>query len=469
MTWRSNLLLVSACLASSASLPAQFHSQAADLTPDPAVEKWWSGFHDPVLDSMVERALHANVELKIAASRVLEVRVGLGATRAAWLPSIDATESQHRISGGLPAASVRSSVWAPFDTNLFHQGFDASWEIDFFGGKRHALDAAAADVAAAEEARRETLVTLLGEIARNYGELRGAQRRLAIARENIRVESDALKLIRARVAAGLETGLELQRQTSQLAASKAKTPVLESAQQVSLYRMSVLLGEEPGTLAGELGDVKPLPATPSLVAVGLPSDLLKRRPDILRADAEIAAASARVGVARSEFFPKITLTGNAGRLGTSFSGVTLGATSFFAVGPAVRLPIFTGGRLKANLRTQQERLTQAQLAYRDTVLRAIEETEDALTTYNYEQERRNTVRAAAQALMEATRLSTDLYTRGLSDFLAVLDAERRQLAMEDELAQSEIAVFIDLVSLYKALAGGWSESPDAHSGRRSWR
>ena len=460
MTSRSNLFLIAAFLASSASLRAQFHSHAAGVTPDRAVEKWWSGVHDPALDSLIERAVRANLELKIAASRVLEARAIRGATRAGWLPSIDASGTQDRIRGGVPAAGLQSSRWTPFETNLFRQGFDASWEIDFFGGKRHALDAAAADVAAAEEAGRETLVTLLGDVARDYGELREAQRRLAIARELVTLESDALVLMQARAAAGLETGLEVEDQMSRLAVSEAKPPLLESAQQVSLYRLSVLLGEQPGTLAGELGDVKPIPATPPMVAVGLPGELLKRRPDVRRADALIAAASARVGVARSDFFPKITLTGNAGRLGTSFSGVTMGATGFFAVGPALRLPIFTGGRLKANLRTQQERLTQAQLAYRETVLRAIEETEGALTNYGHEQERRDRLRAAAQAGLQATRLSTDLYARGLSDFLAVLSAQRRQLATEDELAQSDTGVFIDLVGLYKALGGGWSVPPE---------
>jgi outer membrane protein TolC len=190
--------------------------------------------------------------------------------------------------------------------------------------------------------------------------------------------------------------------------------------------------------------------------VGLSSDLLKRRPDVRRADAEIAAASARVGVARSDFFPKITLTGSAGRQGTSYPGLTLGAGNFFAVGPAIKLPIFTGGRLRANMEAQKQRLVQAQIGYQEAVLRSLEDTENALTAYGREQERRERLQAAAQSSQEATRLADELYTRGLSDFLSVLDAQRQQLAIEDDLAQSDTAVVTDLVALYKALGGGWN-------------
>jgi multidrug efflux system outer membrane protein len=429
---------------------------------DPAVERWWSSFQDPELDSLIERAVRANLDLKIAASRLLEARAARGVARSALLPTVESSDSQQRVRGGLtqgifrPNAGSQSSLLAPYQTNIIQQGFDASWELDFFGGKRHALEAATADVAAAAEARRDTLVSLLAEVARNYGELRGAQRRLEIAGNNIALQTDTLELTKVRAEAGLGTELDVERQISQLAATQALVPALESASQASIHRLSVLLGEEPGTLAGELTATKPLPATPPVVPVGLSSDLLKRRPDVRRADAEVSAASARVGVARSDFFPKITLTGSAGRQGTSFSGLTLGAGNFFAVGPAIKLPIFTGGRLRANMETQKQRLSQAQLAYQSTVLRSLEETENALTAYGREQERRERLQAAARASRESTHLANELYTRGLADFLSVLDAQRQQLAIEDDLAQSDTAVVTNLVALYKALGGGWS-------------
>jgi multidrug efflux system outer membrane protein len=454
--------LWSAASSWSATIPSQFHSQAAGASADPAVEQWWKSFHDPELDSLIERAVRANLDLKIAASRLLEARAARGVARSGLLPSVETSESQQRLRGGLnqgifrPNAGSQSSLLAPFETNVFQQGFDASWEIDLFGGKRHALEAATADVAATEEARRDTLVSLLADVARNYGELRGIQRRLEIAGHNITLQTDTLDLTKVRAEAGLGTELDVERQASQLAATQAIVPALEASRQMSIHRLSVLLGEEPGTLAKELTEAKPLPATPPVVPVGLSSELLKRRPDVRRADAEVTSASARVGVARSDFFPKITLTGSTGRQGTSYSGLTLGAGNFFAVGPAIKLPIFTGGRLRANMEAQKQRLSQAQLAYQSTVLRSLEETENALTAYGREQERREHLQTAAQASREATHLANELYTRGLADFLTVLDAQRQQFAVEDDLVQSDTAVVTNLVALYKALGGGWS-------------
>jgi NodT family efflux transporter outer membrane factor (OMF) lipoprotein len=457
-----SLILAGASIAWSASIPAQFRSQIPGASSDPAMEQWWSSFHDRELDSLIERAVRANLDMKIAASRLLEARAARGLARAGLLPSVETIESPQRVRGGLtqgifrPNTGSQSSLLAPYETNILQQGFDASWEIDLFGGKRHALEAATADVAATDEARRNTLVSLLAEVARNYGELRGTQRRLEIAANNIKLQTDTLDLTKARAEAGLGTELDVERQASQLAATQAMVPTLESAKVMSIHRLSVLLGEEPGTLAPELTEAKPLPATPPVVPVGLSSDLLRRRPDVRRADAEVAAASARVGVARSDFFPKITLTGSAGRQGTSFSGLTLGAGNFFAVGPAIRLPIFTGGRLRANMEAQKQRLNQAELAYRSTVLRSLEETENALTAYGREQERREHLQAAAQSSRESARLANELYTRGLADFLTVLDAQRQQLAIEDDLVQSDTAVVTNLVALYKALGGGWN-------------
>jgi NodT family efflux transporter outer membrane factor (OMF) lipoprotein len=441
--------------------PAQFRSQAAGASAEPAVQQWWSSFQDAELNSLIERALRANLDLKVAGSRLLEARAARGVARSGLLPSVETSDSQQRVRGGLtqgvfrPNAGTQSSLLAPFETSVLQQGFDASWEIDLFGGKRHALAAATANAAAMEEARRDTLVSLLAEVARNYGELRGTQKRLEIAGQNIRLQADSLDLARARAEAGLGTELDVERQTSQLAATQATVPALESARQLTIHRLAVLLGEEPGSLEDELSEVRALPANPPVVPVGLSSELLKRRPDVRRADREVTAASERVGVARSDFFPKFSLTGSAGRQGTSYSGLTLGAGNFFAAGPQIRLPIFTGGRLKANLEAERQRLDQAQLAYRSAVLRSLEETENALTAYGREQDRRERLQTAVRASKDATQMATELYAHGLADFLSVLDAQRQQLSTEDDLAQSDTAVMTNLVALYKALGGGW--------------
>lgn len=281
------------------------------------------------------------------------------------------------------------------------------------------------------------------------------QRRLAITEQNIKLQQDSLHLTRVRADAGLGSELDVERQAAQLDSTLALAPSLEAAGIQAAHRLGVLLGEEPGALLAELMQAKPLPAAPPSVPVGLPADLLKRRPDIREAEARVAAETARAGVARAELFPKILLSGAAGRQATAPAGLTLGAGNFFALGPAITLPIFTGGRIRANIEAQKQRLRQALEEYRSTVLRSLEETENSLAAYGHEKDRREKLVAAVEASREATLLANEVYTRGLADFLSVLDAQRQQLTAEDDLARSDTAVITDLIALYKALGGGW--------------
>jgi NodT family efflux transporter outer membrane factor (OMF) lipoprotein len=348
-----------------------------------------------------------------------------------------------------------SSLLTPFESSVYQFGFDASWEIDFFGGRRRALEAATADVAAVGEARSDTLVSLLAEVARNYSELRGFQRRLDITNQNIKLQEDSLDLTRVRAEAGLGTQFDVERQSAQLDSTRAVVPGLEAAEIQTIHRLSVLLGEQPGALLNELTENKPLPTVPPTVPVGLPGDLLKRRPDIREAEVRVAAETARLGAARSDLFPKVSLTGAAGRQATEPAGLTLGAGNFFAIGPAITLPLFTAGKIRGNIEAQRQRLDQALTQYQSTVLRSLEETEDALVAYGHEKDRQARLVAAVEASRQATMLADELYKRGLSDFLSVLDAQRQQLAAEDDLAQSDTVVITDLVALYKSLGGGW--------------
>jgi NodT family efflux transporter outer membrane factor (OMF) lipoprotein len=302
-------------------------------------------------------------------------------------------------------------------------------------------------------------VSLLAEVARNYSELRGFQKRLDIVHQNINLQQDSLDLTKVRADAGLGTQFDVERQSAQLDSTRALVPQLETAAIQTIHRLGVLLGEEPGTLLTELTDTKPLPTVPPVVPVGLPGDLLKRRPDIREADARVAAETARVGVARADLFPKILLTGAAGRQGTEPSGLTLGTGNFFSVGPAITLPIFTAGKIRGNIEAQKQRLEQAVTQYQSTVLKSLEETENALVAYGHEKDRQEKLVAAVEASRQATMLANELYTRGLSDFLSVLDAQRQQLAADDDLAQSDTAVITNLVALYKALGGGWEAVP----------
>ena len=383
------------------------------------------------------------------------------------LPAIESRDTIQRVRGGLTSglfnvnksAQGGSSLLTPFESSVYQFGFDASWEIDFFGGRRRALEAATADVAAMAEARRDTMVSLLAEVARNYSELRGFQKRLDITNQNIKLQQDSLDLARVRADAGLGTQFDVERQSAQLDSTRALVPALQAAEIQTIHRLGVLLGEEPGALLNELAQAKPIPTVPPAVPVGLPGDLLKRRPDIREAEARVAAETARVGVARADLFPKFLLTGAAGRQATEPSGLTLGAGNFFSIGPAITLPIFTGGKIRGNIEAQKQRLDQALTACQNTVLRSLEETENALVAYGHEKDRQARLVAAVNASRQATMLANELYTRGLSDFLTVLDAQRQQLAAEDDLAQSDTAVITNLVALYKALGGGWEAAP----------
>ena len=448
-----------------AAVPESFHQQAAaaGVTTETAVANWWTTLGDPELTALIERAVSANLDLKVASSRALEARATRRVTRSDLLPSVSSSNNIERTRGGLTQGlfntnagpSGQSSLLTPLETSVYQFGFDASWEIDFFGGHRRTLEAATADLAAIGEARRDTLVSLLAEVARNYSELRGYQRRIDITNRNIELQQDSLNLTRARADAGLGTQFDVERQAAQLDSTRALVPSLEAAQIQTIHRLSVLLGEEPGTLLEELTQVKPLPMVPPSVPVGLPGDLLKRRPDIREAESRVAAETARVGVARADLFPKILLTGAAGRQATEPSGLTLGAGNFFSIGPAITLPIFTAGKIRGNIEAQKQRLDQALTQYQGTVLRSLEETENALVAYGHEKDREEKLVASVEESRQATLLATELYTRGLSDFLSVLDAQRQQLVAEDDLAQSDTIVVTDLVALYKALGGGW--------------
>ena len=426
-----------------------------------AEPQWWKQFQDPALDSVIERAARNNLDVRIAAARVAEARAAAGVARSGLLPQVGQATSVNRIRGGFSQGVVRvggpagGSFVSPFETSIVQAGFDARWELDLFGGLRKGLAAAKADAVSAEELRRDVLLVVLAEVAANYIELRGIQQRIAIAGRNRDVQRETLELTRVRADAGLATELDVQRQAAQLAVTEAAIPALESAQSQAIHRLGVLVGEQPGALAAELEPPRDLPAAPPEVPDGLPSELLSRRPDVRSAEAEIAAAAARAGAARRERFPKFVLSGLSGRQATGLSGLTLGAGNFFAVGPGIQLPLFTGGRIRSNIAVHDARLEQARRYYEQKILIAAEEVENALAAQRRERERNARLAAAVAASRLAVTLARELYVAGLSDFLSVLDAQRSQLAAEDELQRSDTALRRHLVALYKALGGGW--------------
>jgi multidrug efflux system outer membrane protein len=429
---------------------------AGGETNAPTLDAWWKKFHDPELESLVTRAVQSNLGLRVAEARVREARAQRGVIAADLWPTVGATGSytRNRLSKhGYLATLLPPGT--PVDYNLYEADFDASWEIDVFGGTRRAVEAAGAEVAAAEFNRRDVLVSLLAEVARNYIEARGLQQRLTIAGQNAAAQRDALNITRDRYRQGLTSDLDVQQAAALLSATEAQIPALEILLKASIHRLGVLLGQPPGALLTELSSAAPVPALPPEVPVDLPADLLRRRPDVRRAERELAAATARIGVAVADLFPKFSLTGVAGLQSVSASDWFTGSSRLWTVGPTMQWRIFEAGRIRANVRVQTARQQQALAHYEQTVLNSFEEVENALVAYANEQVRFRSLEATVDADRNAVAMARDLYQNGLADFLRVLDAQRSLYQAEDELAQSRLTMSLNLVALYKALGGGW--------------
>jgi len=419
-----------------------------------ALADWWKNFGDTNLDSLMVTAVSSNLDLRIAEAHVREARAERDVAAGGLWPSLGSSASYSRNRWGqnsfppLPPGT-------PLDYNLYNAGFDAAWELNVFGGNRRAVEAAGAEIGAAEYGRRDVLVSLLAEVARNYIEARGYQQRLAIARQNIRVQNEILDLTSNRFQNGLSSDLDVQQATALLNNTEAQVPSLETGFKQSVYALAVLLGQPPGALMDEMSAENPIPAAPPAVPVGLPSDLLQRRPDVQRAERDLAAATARIGVATADLFPKFSLTGTIGLESESSGNWFDYASRYWSAGPTLQWDIFEAGRIRANVRVQNARQEQALDSFQQTVLIALEDAENALTAYAKEQVRRESLARAVQADGQALDLSNQLYKSGLADFLNVLDSERSLDKAQDALIQSDQTISLDLVQLYKSLGGGW--------------
>jgi len=440
--------------------PAQWSAPMAggETNLAPSLAGWWKSFNDPQLDSLIERAEKTNHDLRIAGARVREARAFHDIAASKLGPTLDAggTYARQNQSKNQPVlGDLPMPPGVHFENNVYQVGFDASWEIDVFGGKRRTVEAGNAEVGAVEFGRRNVLVTLLGEVARNYVELRGCQRRLEIANKNLKTQEEALAIAEDRFKNGLTSDMDVQQATALLANTRSVVPLLETGIQASIHRLGVLLGQPPGALLAELSQPAPIPAAPPQVPAGLPSDLLRRRPDIQQAERKLAAATALIGVATADLFPKFSLTGLAGFESTSASDWFKGDSKFWSLGPTVQWRIFDAGRIRANIRVQNARQEQALAVYEETVLLSFEEVENSLVAYAKEQIRRRSIEDAVEASQNSLRMANQLYSSGLASFINVLDAERALYQAEDALVQSDKAVTQNLIGLYKALGGGW--------------
>jgi NodT family efflux transporter outer membrane factor (OMF) lipoprotein len=424
--------------------------------------RWWTSFNDPLLNSLVERAVGSNLDLRQAEARIREARALRAVTASGEWPTLDVATSYTRNRSSENAFAITPqgggtsrSSGGKLDQDFYKAGFDASWEIDVFGGVRRSVEAADATIEATVENRRAALVTLLGDVAKNYIDLRGFQHRIEVAQANLKAQQETLDLTKVRFQAGLASDLEVAQAEGQLNTTAAQIPTLESLLKQAAHRLDVLLGAQPGALADELSPTAPIPALPPEVLVGLPSELLRRRPDIRSAERQLAAATAQVGAATADLFPKFSLTGAAGLQSISASDWFTGRSRFWSIGPTLSWPIFDAGRIRANIEIRNAQQEQALTQYEKTILTAFEDVENSLVNYSREQARYRSLSQAVAANRRAAELSNELYTRGLVDFLNVLENQRALYASENDLAQSEAAMAANLVSLYKALGGGW--------------
>jgi NodT family efflux transporter outer membrane factor (OMF) lipoprotein len=422
--------------------PAAWEATAAGVAAGTSqdLSRWWERLGDPVLTSLIDGTLKGSPDIRTAQSRLRQARAQRDVTGAGLLPSLT----------GSASASDRKDGNAAFSA-----GFDASWEPDLFGGTRRAIDAAAADVRATAEDLYGTRVSLAAEVARNYVELRTLQNRLAIARQNEASQAETLELTGFRAQAGLVSSLDVERARANLEQTRGQIPSIESGIAQTRHRLSTLAGLAPTALAADLTGDAPLPSVPAQVAVGIPAETLRQRPDVRAAEQRIVAETARLAQARTARYPQFSLSGSVGT--DAISGVLSGGASLAAsVAGRVLQTVFDGGRIRRQIAIQGEAQEQAVIAYEATVLTALEEVENALVSFETTRERLETLRAAETAASNAALLARSQYTAGLADFQTVLDTERTVLSVQDSVAATEGDRVTALVQLYKALGGGWT-------------
>jgi len=432
------------------SLSTDLHSGSSSL------ERWWTRFDDPTLNRLIDVARESNRELAIAYERVDEARAARGVARSGLFPNVNASglAERQRISEniGTPAPPAGKTE------DFFSTGLDANWEIDFFGGVRRSIEAADATVEGAEELYRDTLVSLLAEVAIAYVQLRTAEERIAVAQRNITNQQSSVELTQARLDAGLSPELDVSQAETNLATTRATIPTLRNDRALALNRLATLIGRFPAaadTIVGSGG----IPSPPSGSGLGLPADLIRSRPDLRAAERELAAQTARIGVAEADLYPRFALSGNLSLQSLAFGDLFENASKAYGFGPNFQWNVFNGGRIRSAIDIEESRTQQAFLNYQQAVLLAVEEVENNLATVRNERERLSELNKAVTASRKTEELVTTNYTEGLIDFQNVLDAQRTTFANEDAAAASRGVIAAAYAALFKSLGGGTPMKP----------
>jgi outer membrane protein, multidrug efflux system len=451
------LLLMAAC-STAPQLKGTKPPLTADFANAPATQEepvgeFWRGFADAQLDALITQALKANADVRVAAASVQETRALARFADAQLFPQIGTSAGVNRVRSQNDQGESRTG-------NVYSAGFDVAWEADLFGRVSDDRRAAAATVTASEAGLRAAQISIAAEVARNYFELRGLQEQLRVARASLETQQAALKLVEARQSAGRGTAFDTERANALVQTTAAAVPALEGALLRSRYRIAVLTGQAPTALDAQLAAEKPLPGLKAVALgnIGSPESLLRRRPDVAAADAQIQAVAARIGVSKSALFPRITLGGTLGLNAGRVSELGDSSSFVYSLGANLVWSLLDFGRVRAQIAASEARGDAALATYEKTVLTALEETEGALAGYTRTQQQTENLFAAAQSANKAAEIARARFSVGTSDFLAVLDAERELLSARDRLAQAQTAAATSLVAVYKALAGGWASA-----------
>jgi len=427
------------------------------------IATFWRGFGDAELTALIDRAIAANGDVRIAQARLQESRANLQGARAELLPNIGVAADAGRTLTPeylLPGASRSQRT-----TSFYDAGFTASWELDFFGRNRRASESAAAQLDSSQAGVHAAQTVVAAEVARNYLELRGLQLRLAVARDSIVNQRESLRLTSARLDAGRGTQLDVARAQTQLAGTEAILPTLQSAVDRSSYRIATLVAEPLREVAARLATPRLLPTLPvtdlSALPLGTPEQLLRRRPDLVQSERQLAAATAEIGVATADLFPRVNLVGLIGFATNQLSGFGAATSQQYSLAAGLTWPLLDFGRVRSRISASEARALQSLASYEQTVATALEETEGALSQFSHSAEQTDKLAIAAASAEQAARLSKLRFDAGAVDFLIVLDAERQSLIARDALVLAQVGQATALVSVYRALGGGWSEAPAA--------
>ena len=465
------------------STPDVFNRTQAAQAPSKAVEselspEWWTLFNDPTLDSLEQQLTDANLDVAAASARLRQSRAEQRIAGAAEYPTLNGDASYNRERGspngilsllgvpplqtqqsaagntGLGVAPLPGSKGSP-PYNLYQFGFDASWEIDIWGGARRGVEAATALSDASYEDRNAVLLSARAELARDYVQLRDTQALLQIARQNLEIARNATKLTEKRVQEGVVTNLDVDNASALAETIESLIPTLESRSETTINAIGLLLAKEPHALEEMLAEPRDVPALPEQVPIGLPSELVQRRPDIRKAEAQLHAATASIGMAKADFYPRISLNGSAGFQSLQLSNLATWASGQYVLGPSISLPIFEGGRLTGTLHLREAQQQEAAIVYKRTVLDAWREVDDALVVYDAEQRRRDRLKKVVSLNQNALSIAEKRYKAGAVDFLDVLNVQKQLLDAQSNLEQSKADAAANLITLCKVLGGGW--------------